>query len=323
MGAFAAAGIGAAGAIGGALISSSAAGNAASTQSAAADRASQAAQAQQAQTRQDLSPFRTAGVDALASLRAALGLPQQAQGGGINASGQPLPAGWSTQNGSDGFMQILTPNGDLFAKLYAKDAPTELGPDSPLQQQINALAAQNPFVPGAPSGVANPLTANGLSGLTFQPTQAALEATPGYQFDLSQGLRGVESSAAARGLGVSGAALKGAAGYATGLANNTLTTQQGIFQQNLNNVLAPLQQLASNGQNAANQTGTLGQAAVNSSNTALIGGANALAAGQVGSANALQSGLNSVGNAANNFQLFNALQNGGAGGGGGVETGTF
>ena len=46
-------------------------------------------------------------------------------------------------------------------------------------------------------------------------TQADLEATPGYQFTLSQGLKAVQNSAAARGLGLSGAALKGATDYAT------------------------------------------------------------------------------------------------------------
>src|SRR5882757_10993251 len=50
--------------------------------------------------------------------------------------------------------------------------------------------------------------------------QATLEKTPGYQFNLTQGQRAVTNSAAARGLGTSGAALKGAATFATGLADS-------------------------------------------------------------------------------------------------------
>ena len=46
--------------------------------------------------------------------------------------------------------------------------------------------------------------------------QATLEKTPGYQFNLYQGEKAVQNSAAARGLGESGAALKGAATLATG-----------------------------------------------------------------------------------------------------------
>jgi hypothetical protein len=59
----------------------------------------------------------------------------------------------------------------------------------------------------------------------LQMTQAQLEQTPGYQFTRDQGLKMTQSAAAARGLGVSGASLKGAATYATGLANTTYKDQ--------------------------------------------------------------------------------------------------
>ena len=39
--------------------------------------------------------------------------------------------------------------------------------------------------------------------------ETALQQTPGYQFDLTQGLKSTQNSATARGLGISGAALKG------------------------------------------------------------------------------------------------------------------
>lgn len=80
---------------------------------------------------------------------------------------------------------------------------------------------------------------------TFNPTQAELEKTPGYQFNLAQGLNAVQNSNAAKGLGLSGAGIRGAARYATGLADNTLKTQAdifnqnaGILQNNVNNVLS-------------------------------------------------------------------------------------
>jgi len=167
---------------------------------------------------------------------------------------------------------------------------------------------------GLPGGSGtNALTANGLSGLTFQPTQAQLESTPGYQFDLSQGLQAVQNSNAAQGLGISGSALKGAASYATGLANNTLTTQQGIFQQNLGNVLNPLTNLAGTGENAAATTGQQGIQAVGNANALQVGGANAIASGTVGAANAASSGLNSVGNSGLNYLLYSQLLGSGGG----------
>ena len=66
-------------------------------------------------------------------------------------------------------------------------------------------------------------------------SQAELEETPGYQFARSQGLQSVQNSAAARGLGVSGAALKGAATFATGLADQTYQQQFAIKQQQFAN----------------------------------------------------------------------------------------
>jgi hypothetical protein len=108
-----------------------------------------------------------------------------------------------------------------------------------------------------------------------QMTQAELEQTPGYQFDLSQGLKAVQSAAAARGLGVSGASLKGAGTYATGLANKTYLDQFNVGQKrfedtlnlntgqqtNLQNQFNRLNSVATIGENAAAQTGAQGTSA--------------------------------------------------------------
>lgn len=85
----------------------------------------------------------------------------------------------------------------------------------------------------------------------FNMTQAELEATPGYQFTKDQGLKGVQSGFAAKGLGTSGAAMKGAADYVTGLADKTYTdrfNQYWAQNQNRYNMLAGP---ATMGQNAA------------------------------------------------------------------------
>lgn len=156
----------------------------------------------------------------------------------------------------------------------------------------------------------------GLGNGVFQPTEAQLESMPGYQFTLDQGLKSAQNGYAARGLGSSGAAMKGAAQYATGLADQTLNTEanifnnnvartQGIFQNNLSNVLNPLMQFATGGQNAAISQGQIGANGINSAANSLIGGANASAAGSVGAANAIGSGIN---NGINNYMQYNMLQ---------------
>jgi hypothetical protein len=110
-----------------------------------------------------------------------------------------------------------------------------------------------------------------------QMTQAELEATPGYQFVRDQGLKAVAGTAAARSLGVSGAALKMAGGYATGLANTTYKDQFNIAQQRFGDVLAlnTAQQgnlmnrfsrvsgIATLGENAGAQTGSVGATLAN------------------------------------------------------------
>jgi len=90
----------------------------------------------------------------------------------------------------------------------------------------------NANLPGAPTfETANLPGAPTLPGAPPPMTQAQLEATPGYQFNLSQGLKAAQSAAAAKGLGVSGAALKGASTYATGLADSTYQNQFNNAQQ--------------------------------------------------------------------------------------------
>ena len=109
--------------------------------------------------------------------------------------------------------------------------------------------------------------------------QATLEGTPGYQFTQKQGLKAVQNSAAARGLGVSGAALKGAAEYTTGLANNTYKDQFALENLNRTNEFNRLKGLVDTGQNAAAQTGTAGTSAATTAANAQIGAGNAQAAG--------------------------------------------
>lgn len=164
-------------------------------------------------------------------------------------------------------------------------------------------------------------------------TQAQLESTPGYQFQMQQGLQATQNSAAARGLGVSGAALKGAATFATGLANSNYQTQFNNQQQkytdlmglntgeqgNAMNLYNRLSGTASIGENAAAQTGTQGTAASAAVGKDLQSQGNADAAGVLGVGSAATG-------AANNYLNYNLLQGmtkTGQTGGYGGETGAW
>lgn len=98
--------------------------------------------------------------------------------------------------------------------------------------------------------------------------------------------------------------MKGAADYATGLANNTLATQQQIFSANQQNAYNKLMAGASMGENAAAQTGTIGSSYVNAATQAQMGGANASAAGTVGAANAWANALTGATNNVGQYMMY-------------------
>lgn len=142
----------------------------------------------------------------------------------------------------------------------------------------------------------------------FEPTMEELEATPGYQFTLQQALKAGQNSYAARGLGSSGAAIKGAQDRAANLASQTYNQQlQNYMGQNLqeyNMLMGP----AGLGQAAA-----AGQASVGQQFAANIGQhqqnvGTAWGAGAVGATNALNSGFQ---NAMGWGTLYNMQQGGG------------
>jgi hypothetical protein len=153
-----------------------------------------------------------------------------------------------------------------------------------------------------------------------QLTESALRNSPGYQFNLNQGLKATQNAAAARGLGVSGAALKGASAYATGLADSTYQNQFNDAVTNQTNAYNRLMGGAQIGENAAAQTGAYGtQTATNVGNN-IIGAGNAQAAGIIGTGNAFSGAANSLGNAYVTNQLLGS--SGLYGGSGGFSMGT-
>ena len=129
----------------------------------------------------------------------------------------------------------------------------------------------------------------------FAPTIEEMMKTPGYQFTLDQGLKGVQNSYAAKGLGSSGAAMKGAADYATGLADNTYNTRFTQDLTNRQNTYNMLSGVSTVGQNAAAQTGTIGSQLAGNAGQSLIAGGNAQAAMYNGIGSAISNTANTIG----------------------------
>ena len=221
-----------------AITSSNASKSAANAQTKAAADANATQLQMYNQTRSDLGPYRQAGYSALERLQQLNGLASPAQS-------QPLSyQDWTAQNPMQGTA------GSTYAGQFAGLAQPGL--------YQNYLKNFKPSTTQADA-----------------PDYSSFYASPDYNFARTEGQRGVEQSAAARGGAASGNALKALSQY-----------NQGLASQQYGNYYNRISQLAGFGQNA-NQTG-----AQSASNYANMYGQNALAAGDarasglVGSSNA-------------------------------------
>jgi hypothetical protein len=171
----------------------------------------------------------------------------------------------------------------------ASQTQLQMANQSAALQKAQYDQTRTDLLPYSTNGAAasNMLTGQ-LSNLTspIKMDQATLEQTPGYQFSLSQGLKSVQNSAAARGLGVSGAAMKGAANYATGLADSTYQNQFNNANINQTNAYNRLIGVSNLGENAAAMTGSIGQSGANSTVASNSNAGNGVANAQIGAGNA-------------------------------------
>lgn len=153
------------------------------------------------------------------------------------------------------------------------------------------------------------------------------QGSPGYQWQLGQGMDAIQNSAAGRTGAISGNMLKALQTYGTGLANqdwynaNNLLTNRwlnntNLFNQNKQQGFNFLNALTGQGQSAAAGVGAAGIQTGQGIANNQIGAGNAQAAGIVGAGNALTSGINgflapnAAGGSISNF--LNSLFSGGS-----------
>lgn len=230
----------------------------------------------------------------------ALGTAGSVASGAIGSSAATSAANTQAKAAAQG--QAL--QAEELQQIQANLAPFISGGQSAFSQLEN-LTGTSPTNPQFQNPLTAPLTAR------FQPTIQQLEGTPGYQFTLDQGLKATQNSFAGQGLAKSGAAMKGAANYAEGLAGTT-------YQQQFQNYLAQNQQIynllsgiSTTGANAAAISGQQGISGTSNITNLLTGGAAAQAAGTVGSANALGGAVAGIGGAGQNTALLLALNQAG------------
>jgi len=150
-------------------------------------------------------------------------------------------------------------------------------------------------------------TAPGYGKYARDFSMADYTADPGYGFRVSEGMKALERSAAARGGLLSGSTLKGITRFGQDTASEEYQNAFNRYQVNRANQLNPLQSLMGAGQTSANAlTSAAGQTGAGMgstymgmgaglSNAALAGGAGR-ASGYINMANALNQGLSTGAN---------------------------
>lgn len=134
------------------------------------------------------------------------------------------------------------------------------------------------------------------------------QADPGYGFRMSEGMKALERSAAARGGLLSGATLKGIQRFGQDLGSQEYANAFNRYQTERAARLQPLQSLAGVGQTTAQQIGQAGMQAAQNIGETQMSGAAARASGYVGGANALTQGLGTYLNYRQGQNMLDALR---------------
>lgn len=262
-------GISAAASIGGSIIGGNASKDAAKTQAQSADAALASQERMFNQNRSDLAPWRETGGAALSDLAKLLGI-----GGGVESF-------------------------DQFTKRFTQPVGRDWLPQemSNLQSQYQAYKAAQE--------TQNRL--NPTKSLLDPFTLADFQADPSYEFRRNEGQRGINNSAAARGMQLSGATLKALNRYNSDLASQEYGAAFARDAANKERKFNMLSGVAGTGQTATNTTAALGASSANNIASLLSDRGNALAAGQVGSSNAWSGGFGDVINNYQQSQLLSRL----------------
>ena len=261
------AGIAAASTIAGGLISSNAAGKAASAQK---DAATEANATQLLISQQQLAAQKEALDRQIASQGATVDKQLLAQRDALNSQLAQTAEGLAFQK-------------QMYEQTRADFAPYREAGTANLNQLSTLLGI------GGNAGAAD---YGKYKTAEFTPEMFKAGVDPGYAFRLSEGLKGLDRQAAARGGLISGNALKAASGYAGDQASQEYTNAFNRYQTTRTNTLAPFQMGAAAGQSAAAMQGASNAAYGNAGTNAMA--ANNAAYGAYG-----QGASGALGNAGN------------------------
>ena len=221
-------------------------------------------------------------------------------GGGLSAAGSIIGGAMGSSAASDA-ANTQAASADRAAQLQNEQFNKQVELQAPFREA--GLSAQNKLLDYMG------LSANAGGKYAKDFSMADYQADPGYAFRLSEGMKGLNATAAARGGLISGNALRAATQYGQDMGSQEYQNAYNRYQTNRANQLNPLQSLMGAGQTATNTLGQAGQNYANAAGEAYMGAGNARASGYVGSANAWSNALGGVAGAANQYNATNAFNN--------------
>jgi hypothetical protein len=169
------------------------------------------------------------------------------------------------------------------------------------------LTAQNQLM--SLLGLSGDKTAAGYGSAAQPFGMDQFQADPGYAFRMSEGMKALDRSAAARGGLISGASMKGAETFGQNMGSQEYMNAFNRYQTERTARLNPLQSLMGAGQSSANTlTGAAGQLGQGLGQAAAAAGG-ARASGYMNQATSLQ---NALSGGANNYMMYNLLSGTGA-----------
>lgn len=266
-------------------VASAAAGAAASTSAAnteahAANSATNAQLGMFNKTQGNLAPFMTTGVAANSTLASLLGINNQIDGG----------------------IQFASPGEQAEFERMLRDPTNRLSTDP------TTVADQTIKYWGGGAGsytVNQPDLSSVMQSPLLKPfTQADFQSSPGYNFQLQQGLDAVNNNAAAKG--PTGNTLKDLMTYGEGLANQDWWNAYNAYTGRQNQTFNMLSGVSGSGQSAAANLGGIGANTAGQIGNNVIGAGNASAAGTIGASNAFGGAANNIGQ---NYMLYQLMQN--------------
>ena len=291
---------------GSAVASGLASKSAAKSQAAAADQADETQRYIFDRNVELTEPQRQIGNNALAALAYESGIgprPVASSGG----AGMSIVESTATSGGGGG-EYIPNPSYDGPRGIEPREILSQLGAGTSAtsynvgDKSFSTREEAQAFIDSQPQNSFN-YTAVDRPNPNLDFSTAAFEASPGYQFRLDEGNKALERAAAARGMRLSGAALKDAARFGQGIASDEygqfvgretdqFNRSYGVMQDQLN----ALRGLSGQGQQATQAQISAGNTYASGASQNAFARGNAQAQGAIGVGNAFASGVNSMSN---------------------------